>query len=655
MLQSIRVTPGERMLLREKPDPASPHLLRFFGGEAADLAEPQPAIPAGASGTAADWAFATFQGQSGWVERRFVGEAQAPVQAPLNQADFVKECIRAEINSNAGGDDDGFPVDADYLVAWALIASDIANLPPDPANDGADGPFALTDADWKDYLANVPPEGEAANRKTPLMHVYPAAYLSRKRMQELSEKLTDPALNDGPYVPTYLNVFHAQMIGVDAAAEVQKLLTAKEGATTTMDTVLVKAIPDQAARDALMKRHARFLTDGTRPQTVEAFRSKTSRLLNDRFTRAFKLIKQLAPETIPPKADIGATGSWLEAAEKELKAWEEGGFRQNTGEGKKRVLDYFKATDLETDKVLAWCGAFVAHCLKTAGHPAAGSIIKGASRAANWKGWGDTKLFLRTGDAADGIPKGAIVLLEPLAPKASGHVGFFHSLKKGNKIVLLGGNQSGKVCLRAFPRGKLVAIRWLAAVPKTDAPADDTPVTSGGPVTSGSTPGSGSGSTGGSTAGGGTQLPPVAGATNQDVLTLARTLFGEARGEFDADGRGDVPVEAVANVILNRAAKKFRGKATVHGVCRDPLQFSCWNGNDANRAKIMNLAKGANAVFDRCLNVATRAVKGEIPDHTRGALHYHATSIAKPRWVVKSPNAKVTLKIGRHIFYTGIK
>src|SRR5687767_11039473 len=104
MLQSIRVTPGERMLLREKPDTASPHLLRFFGGEAVDLAEPQPAIPAGAPGTATDWAFANFQGQSGWVERRFVGEAQAPAQAPLNQADFVKECIRVEVDSNAGGD-----------------------------------------------------------------------------------------------------------------------------------------------------------------------------------------------------------------------------------------------------------------------------------------------------------------------------------------------------------------------------------------------------------------------------------------------------------------------------------------------------------------------------------------------------------------------
>lgn len=634
MLQSVRVMPGERMRLREKPDPAAPQVLRFFGGEAVDVAEPQPAIPSGAAGTAADWVFLTFQDKSGWLERRFLGEAQAQAQAPLNEADFVKECVRAEIDSNAGGDNDGFPVDADYLVAWALIASGITNPPPDPANDGADGPFGLTDTEWRDYLANVPPEGEAASRKTPLMHVYPAAYLSRKRMQALSEKLTDPALQDGPYIPTYLNVFHAQLVGIDAAVEIQKLLAAKEGATT-VDKVLAKAVPDEVARAALTKRHERFLKDGANPQTVDAFRSKTSRLLNDRFTRAFKLIKQHVPESIPPKAEIGGTGSWLEAAERELKAWEEGKLSQNSGEGKRRVLDYFKATDLQTDKVLAWCGAFVAHCLKASGDPAAASIIKGASWAANWKGWGDTKLFLRTGaDPAEGIPKGAVVLLEPLVAGASGHVGFFNSLKDGNRIELLGGNQSGKVNLRSFPRGKIVAIRWLADAPKTTAPPDNKPVTDGTPVPGGK---------------------PVEGATNQDVLTLARTLYGEARGEFDAEGRGDVPVEAVANVIVNRAARRFRGKATVQGVCLDRLQFSCWNGNDPNRSKIAGLVKGSNAVFDRCLKVAARAVKGEIPDHTRGALHYHATSIARPSWVVKSPNAKVMLRIGRHIFYTGIK
>ncbi len=77
----------------------------------------------------------------------------------------------------------------------------------------------------------------------------------------------------------------------------------------------------------------------------------------------------------------------------------------------------------------------------------------------------------------DGIPKGAVRCSNCWCPRRSGHVGFFHSLKEGNKIVLLGGNQSGKVCLRAFPRGKLVAIRWLADAPKTSTPVDDTPVT----------------------------------------------------------------------------------------------------------------------------------------------------------------------------------
>ena len=638
MLQSIRRIPGQTAKLLQSPDPTAQIVVRLPEATIVDVAEPQPLMPAGATGTSADWAFVKLEdgnGQSfsGWVQRQFLDKAEEPI-VPLDEAEFVPQCVRVETRYNAGGNGEEFPVDADYLIAWALIASDITNLPRDPANDGASGPFALTDTEWNEYVADTAPGTDPPRRDSPLMHAFAAGFLSRKRMQALSERLTDPALPDGPYVPTYLNVFHAQLIGIDAAAEVQKLLTAREGATT-IDKVLAKTVPDQASRDALTKRQEKFLKDGANPQTVDGFRSKTSRLLNNRFTRAFKLIKQHMPESIPPKAEIGKTGSWLAIAEQELKAWEDGKLSQNSGEGKQRVLNYFKATDLQTDKVLSWCGAFVAHCLKTSGDPAASSIIKGASWAANWKAWADTKLFLRAEDnSADGIPKGAVVLLEPLVPKASGHVGFFHSLKEGNKIVLLGGNQSGKVCLRAFPRGKLVAIRWLANAPKGVAPPDDTPVTGGPP------------------AGGGTA---VAGATNEDVLTLARTLYGEARGEFDKEDKGDMPVEAVANVIVNRAAKKFGGRSTVRGVCLHPSQFSCWNGNDTNRAKIKNLIKGADREFDRCLAVATRAIKGQTTDHTRGALHYHATYIGKPDWVRKSPNAKVTLKVGSHIFYTGIK
>ena len=60
---------------------------------------------------------------------------------------------------------------------------------------------------------------------------------------------------------------------------------------------------------------------------------------------------------------------------------------------------------------------------------------------------------------------------------------------------------------------------------------------------------------------------------------LARTLYGEARGE------GLPGIEAVACVILNRVAfAKARGRYwwgnTVSQVCLKPGQFSCWNAGD---------------------------------------------------------------------------
>jgi spore germination cell wall hydrolase CwlJ-like protein len=42
-----------------------------------------------------------------------------------------------------------------------------------------------------------------------------------------------------------------------------------------------------------------------------------------------------------------------------------------------------------------------------------------------------------------------------------------------------------------------------------------------------------------------------------------------------------------------------------------------------------------------------------VADPTGGALYYHANTIARPSWVLKSPGAHAT-PIGNHIFYTGI-
>jgi len=135
----------------------------------------------------------------------------------------------------------------------------------------------------------------------------------------------------------------------------------------------------------------------------------------------------------------------------------------------------------------------------------------------------------------------------------------------------------------------------------------------------------------------------------REVDILARTLYGEARGETV---RGK---EAVACVILNRAKRaKDRGGYwwgnSIEQVCLKPWQFSCWNESDPNRQKILAVEPG-HKVFDTCLRIARRAVSGCLSDPTDGATHYH-TERVNPPWSRGKP---ASAEIGHHLFYNTIE
>ncbi len=119
--------------------------------------------------------------------------------------------------------------------------------------------------------------------------------------------------------------------------------------------------------------------------------------------------------------------------------------------------------------------------------------------------------------------------------------------------------------------------------------------------------------------------------------------------------RATWPVEAVANVILNRAAKKLQGQEHRRGRLSRPAAILLLERQRREPLQDHESCERANAVFDRCLKVATRAVKGEIPGpHGRRAALPRDEHRQAELGGGKSPNAKATLKIGRHIFYTGI-
>ena len=68
-----------------------------------------------------------------------------------------------------------------------------------------------------------------------------------------------------------------------------------------------------------------------------------------------------------------------------------------------------------------------------------------------------------------------------------------------------------------------------------------------------------------------------------DLPVMARTVFGEARGE-PHEGR-----LAVAHVILNRARSGGWWDAGVSEVCLKRWQFSCWNPGDPNRPRLFQI------------------------------------------------------------------
>lgn len=141
--------------------------------------------------------------------------------------------------------------------------------------------------------------------------------------------------------------------------------------------------------------------------------------------------------------------------------------------------------------------------------------------------------------------------------------------------------------------------------------------------------------------------PPAASNVSGDVLTLARTIYGEAAQE------SQIGKEAIANVVMNRVRSR-RWPNTVTAVCRQPWQFSAWNANDPMRARIEKLWPGSNSTFNTCIAIAERAVRYQLPDQTNGATHYYATYIPEPSWVRNSPDRVMTRQIGVHKFYKGI-
>lgn len=132
----------------------------------------------------------------------------------------------------------------------------------------------------------------------------------------------------------------------------------------------------------------------------------------------------------------------------------------------------------------------------------------------------------------------------------------------------------------------------------------------------------------------------------EDLVYGIATLWGEARGE---DFKGKL---GVAHVILNRVEDP-RWPRTVKEVVLQRWQFSCWNENDPNKAKVLGVVNALQegdwdhkGALRECILAFVSALMGH-EDITGGANHYWAEYIDAPRW---APPSDEWLKIGVHNF-----
>lgn len=551
----------------------------------------------------------------GWMLKKYLGKPLEQKSHPVDVERFTRDCAFVEMASaTGGGEAETTVLAADYLIALAMIETRLTTLGTQLPGTDAIGPFQITSAEWTAFLeSGVDDRIGPGQRFVPAYQIQCADFMTKRDWAAFVAAATPPATNGEPVAPSYLNLFQARLIGPAAAAEVARVAAAAGGGERAVDVAMRRAGVAAAEIDLQAERRAEWLKKNGAWRTVADFNAHTEKMLRDGLVEGRALLVKHFPEfAIVP---LGAA-PWFDVASKEMKDWETPSEKlsEKSEAGKNRITKkYFMATSHHPDKVEHWCGAFIAYCLGSCSDQAiAESVVPGAAKAANWRNWGNVDLT--TAPIAT-VPKGAVVTLTKTGDSGpSGHVTFFVRLDgDGNHFVGLGGNQSDTVKESSYPIARIAAIRWLNV--EQDVREIDFSRGAGN----------------------------IAAISEADKAIMTKTLWGEASGETDEG------VKAVAAVILNRLASS-RYPSTLAGVCRQSKQFSCWNSNDPNRAKIDALSatdpglRKLRGIVDQVIAAGPQSV---LPANV---LHYHTTTISAD-WSKGEPVFK---RIGNHNFYANI-
>ena len=609
-------------------------------------------------------------GRHVWLKADEVKPVDPAARVAADRASFVLECFVREWERNEIDGTGPWFVSADFLIARALIETTISNMPPQPDSLAA-GPMLVTPAEWARFLTDggEPAKGlDADDYDRWLTQVKCAAFTMFSHAKAFSDvqQGNNVKAESSTFLPTYLDIFHTYLFNsAEAAVAVLKARNDDAAKDRKLDVLLTGILSAQDVA-ALLSTRSKYLGSPGVVKTVTEFIQSTEVELRGALKVAFDLIVQHAPDELPsePNSPVIKRVAKVPTDVAPVPAANPAPFATiNT------PLDKMFWPIITDDPQ-----AMVVSYLSNSGQVVGSSSRRFfADRRNGERHHVGVDIFCREGDVVVACAPGEIVAFYSFYRRPTtgedtfalfvAHDGVVinygevrrssrqdfgwnigDQVTAGQKIARVSG--TNMIHFETYVPNTVQNSRWLRGEARPASLLNPTMLLL--TLASGASRTDKNGVT--SVSNGSAKIKPAVGdpPQDEDLLTLARTIYGEARSQKEpAAGR-----QAVAHVVLTRLRKRWRGATTITQVCRSNRQFSCWNNNDPNKPIIEAANRGINPVFDQCYTFAEQVANGQLEDNTGDATHYYSETIARPNWA--KPPAKQTTQIGSHLFFKNV-
>jgi spore germination cell wall hydrolase CwlJ-like protein len=142
-------------------------------------------------------------------------------------------------------------------------------------------------------------------------------------------------------------------------------------------------------------------------------------------------------------------------------------------------------------------------------------------------------------------------------------------------------------------------------------------------------------------------VEPIKTLNDDDVAILARTAYGEGRGETDPNSR-----LAIMYSLLNRARGSRAGRS-LQDIAWEPHQYSSWSVGNPNREQMLSFGP-EHPDWEPYAAQARAALEGKVPDPTGGAEFFVTPKVLEkpPSWL---QNLQESARVGGHVFFKAPK